>query len=47
MNVPYDKSIAFSDAIPIWALVNKAIATVIPPWGSVTRRARISASGTG
>ncbi len=39
MNVPFDKSIAFSDAIPGFALVNKAIATIIPPWGWFTERA--------
>ncbi len=38
MNVPYGKSIAFSDAVPIFALLNKAIATVIPPWGTFTER---------
>ncbi len=39
MNVPFEKSIAFSDAIPAWAFVNKAIATLIPPWGDFTERA--------
>jgi hypothetical protein len=38
MNVPYPKSIAFSDSIPLFALINKAIATVIPPWGDFTNR---------
>lgn len=36
VNSPYPKSLAFLDCIPIWALVNKAIATVIPPWGDLT-----------
>jgi len=31
-NLPATKSIAFSDAPLLWALVNKAVATVIPPW---------------
>ena len=30
MNVPYPKSIAFSDSIPIWAFINKVIGTVDP-----------------
>ncbi len=34
VNVPYTKSVAFLDCIPIWALVNKGIATIIPPWRS-------------
>ena len=33
IDVPYTTSVAFSDSIPIWALTNKAIATVAPPWG--------------
>jgi hypothetical protein len=32
VNVPYPKSVAFLDCIPLWALINKAIATVVPPW---------------
>ncbi len=32
VNVPYPKSVAFLDCIPIWALINKAVATAIPPW---------------
>lgn len=32
MNVPYTKSIVFTDSLPLWALLNKVIATVIPPW---------------
>ncbi|HEY1553405.1 MAG TPA: DUF6311 domain-containing protein, partial [Kofleriaceae bacterium] len=39
MNVPYPKSIAFSDSIPLFALINKAIATVIPPWSDFTSHA--------
>jgi hypothetical protein len=39
MNVPYRESIAFTDSIPLWALINKVIATVIPPWGKLTIRA--------
>jgi hypothetical protein len=39
MNVPYTKSIAFTDSIPLWALINKSIATVVPPWGTFTERA--------
>ena len=39
MNVPFDKSIAFTDSIPAWAFVNKALATIVPPWGWFTERA--------
>jgi len=39
INVPYAKSVAFLDCIPVWALLNKAIATIIPPWASFTAHA--------
>lgn len=39
VNVPYAKSVAFLDCIPIWALINKSIATVIPPWGDFSEHA--------
>ncbi len=39
INVPYPTSVAFSDCIPLWALINKAIATVIPPWESFSSHA--------
>jgi hypothetical protein len=39
VNVPYPKSVAFLDCIPIWAFVNKAIATIVPPWGSFSEHA--------
>ncbi|MGE5182815.1 MAG: DUF6311 domain-containing protein [Acidobacteriota bacterium] len=39
VNVPYVKSVAFLDCVPLWALVNKAIATVIPPWSSFSAHA--------
>ncbi len=39
MNLPDPKNIAFSDAIPAWAFVNKTLATLIPPWGDFTVRA--------
>lgn len=39
VNVPYVKSLAFLDCIPIWALVNKALATVVPPWASFSEHA--------
>ncbi|MBA3461256.1 MAG: hypothetical protein H0T46_14930 [Deltaproteobacteria bacterium] len=39
MSVPFTKSIAFTDSIPIWALLNKAIGTVIPPWDGFSGRA--------
>lgn len=32
INVPYHTSVAFFDCIPLWAVVNKAAATVVPPW---------------
>jgi len=38
MSVPFAKSIAFTDSIPIWALLHKAIGTVIPPWETFTER---------
>jgi len=39
LDVPFAKSIAFSDAIPVWALQNKAIATLLPPWESFSEHA--------
>lgn len=39
MNVPYPKSIAFTDSIPLWAALNKAVATIVPPWKEVSARA--------
>jgi hypothetical protein len=39
MNVPYTKNIVFTDSIPLWALINKIIATVIPPWRDFSTRA--------
>jgi len=39
MNVPYTKNIVYTDSIPAWALLNKAIATVIPPWAGFSSRA--------
>jgi hypothetical protein len=39
VDVPYPKSVAFLDCIPIWALVNKAIATIVPPWGPFSEHA--------
>jgi len=39
INVPFTKSLAFSDGIPVWALVNKSIATIVPPWGPFSSRA--------
>ncbi len=38
MNVPLSKSIAFTDSIPAWALLHKAIGTLVPPWEAVTQR---------
>lgn len=32
IDAPYVTSVAFSDCIPIWALINKTIATIVPPW---------------
>jgi len=31
-NMPYTRSIAFSDTPLLWALLHKAIATLVPPW---------------
>ena len=39
MNVPLPESIAFTDSIPLWALLNKTVATICPPWGTFTIRA--------
>ncbi len=39
INLPDAKSLALSDGLPLWALINKAIATVLPPWGVLTERA--------
>ncbi len=39
VNVPYPKSVAFLDCIPLWALINKSIATLIPPWESFSATA--------
>ncbi len=39
MNLPYRESIAFTDSIPLWAFVNKLIATIIPPWKPFAMRA--------
>lgn len=34
VNVPYPKSVAFLDCIPVWALFNKALSAIVPPWKS-------------
>ncbi len=39
VNAPYVKSVAFLDCIPIWALLNKSLATLIPPWESFSAHA--------
>jgi hypothetical protein len=39
LNVPHRQSIAFNDSLPLWALLHKAIATVIPPWRGYSARA--------
>ena len=39
MSVPFEKSIAFTDSIPIWALLHKAIGTILPPWDGFVERA--------
>jgi hypothetical protein len=46
VNVPYPKSVAFLDCIPIWALINKCIATVIPPWHDLSPRIYLTAWAT-
>ncbi len=38
-NHPFSKNIFFTDSIPLFALVNKLIATVIPPWRDFSARA--------
>ena len=32
IDVPYTTSVAFHDSIPLWALINKVVSTLIPPW---------------
>lgn len=39
VNAPYPKSVAFLDCIPIWALFNKSVATLFPPWESFSAHA--------
>ncbi len=39
MNVPYATSVAFADCIPLWALFNKLVATLVPPWEAFSVRA--------
>ena len=39
IDVPYTASLAYWDCIPIWGLINKLVATVIPPWAEVSARA--------
>jgi hypothetical protein len=39
MNVPFGKSIAFTDSLPLWAFANKVIATVLPPWRTFSEHA--------
>jgi hypothetical protein len=39
INVPYPKSVAFLDCVPLWAFANKLIATVVPPWESFSEHA--------
>lgn len=38
MNVPYTKSIVFSDAIPLFAALNKVLGAIIPGWASFSAR---------
>jgi hypothetical protein len=38
-NQPYAKNIFFTDSIPLFALLNKAVATVVPPWKEFSARA--------
>ncbi|MBL0217023.1 MAG: hypothetical protein IPQ07_24505 [Myxococcales bacterium] len=39
IHAPGVKSVAFLDCIPIWALANKALATLVPPWREVSAHA--------
>jgi hypothetical protein len=39
INVPFGKNLLFSDAIPLFAAINKAIATMFSPWGRFTEHA--------
>ena len=39
VDAPYAKSLVFLDCIPLWALVNKLIAAVIPPWRAFSAQA--------
>ncbi len=38
IDVPFTKSFALSDGVPVWGLANTLIATVIPPWRDFTAR---------
>ena len=38
INLPATKSLALSDGIPVWALANKLVGTVIPPWDDFSSR---------
>jgi hypothetical protein len=39
VDAPYAKSVAFLDCIPLWALVNKLVASAVPPWRSFSAQA--------
>jgi hypothetical protein len=39
VDVPFVKSVAFLDCIPLWAFINKVIATVVPPWKAFSAQA--------
>jgi len=39
INVPHDKALIFFDGIPLWAGLNKLVATVVPPWREISTRA--------
>ena len=39
INLPATKAFALSDGVPIWALANKLVATVLPPWRAFSARA--------
>lgn len=39
IDAPYAASVAYWDCIPLWALANKALATVVPGWGPVSATA--------
>lgn len=41
VNLPFTKSLAFTDSVPVFALVNKMVATALPGWRAFSHRSYI------